>query len=1745
MPPLMGSSSLRFNRRRFDLSVECRRWLEKFPARPQEQITQPNIRNMKSNPNRNRAQLLVAAAVALANFSAVALDRTWSGGAASYTNAANWTGGVVPGSADVAINNNGTNNAVQINAGNPDWTVGALQAGGAGSGAFQQNGQTVAIQPGLRTIRLGTSAAETGVYTLNDGTLYYTNGMVAVGEIGTGILNVYGGNLTGNGVLAINAGDSMATANATMDGGFEKTGHTWFAQGFYTPDPSIGLPPEGATIVAASNATHSFTMAPSYTANNTVIVYSNSTSATITLSAPAAYAALSFMGAAGNIQGGAMAVSYTVVHADATTETGTLSIQDWFPASKTNLVIETRGRVQANGTVTQIIADNPSLLFHDVTLTNTTSPVTSIQLNHISGQGITCIAAVSGSSGGNFDPVAFTGYNADMIVEPVTQVDSSITSVLNQTAGNITVNSEMWIGNVGNGEYNLSGGTNSVGNWFAVGRSGGAGVINMSGGVLNKVGGGNFLIGTGYQSPIGGTPSGTINLSGGTINSTSGEFLVPENSPATGTLNVSGTGVLNVNNWLAIGRNGGAGILNLTNGLINKTGGGNIVIGAGGQGEVNQYGGTISNTTSQTWLGEGSFATWNMNGGTAVLGLLRIAHGGGNQSFMNLNGGDLTVSEISANTASYSELNLNGGTIRASGANANFLHDLTAVNLGAGGVTIDSQGFDIHVTQNLTDAGGGVTKVGSGTLTLAGAAAYSGATVINAGTLQISTASGGGSYTLADGTRYSLGVLALNAQVPMTSLTVGTVTLDFDMGLGGNNTTAPIGVSGAMTANGTITVNIPTGAFTTGIIPLISYGSSAGTATFAIGTLPVGVVGYVTNNTAANQVQLVVTAAAAPRWDGTFNGDWDINATANWVDLATAAPTVFQNGNPVVFNDNAAGTTDVNVVQDVQVSSLLVTNGALNYSISGNKAIGGTTGLTKQGSATLAIGNTNTFTGATMIQNGTLVVSNLANGGLPSAIGASSASAANLVIANGTLSYAGPTTTINRGVTLNGNNSTINTLGNLSVSGPVVAGTAGRLQKSGPGLLTYTGSGSNLLSGAVNPGLHVMEGPLLLNGPGAGQTNRVQNDAWIGGTPASGAALALTNTTLLVDGWIGLGRGNGTVGNVSTLTLNNSTLRSGNFSAGYDNGIVGNSATQAVTLNGSSLIYNNGTFHLAESAGSYATLTLNDSSVWTNRGDANLTGSGGNRGAVVNINNNAILGSNNRIEIGRGGSTGTVTVANSGKLLVNAWFSVGNGNAGNGTLIVKDSGNVYCNDLNITDTGTSIGSMTVQDNAFVNGGTVFIGKASGTVANATISGGTVNSRGNFILGNSSASQGTVNQSGGLVTISGELWLGQTGATGTWNQVSGTVISTNWIAIGRQGSSTGNYTISGGLLAELDPADRFLVGSGGAGTLNISGTAQVFAVGDMQLAENGSGSGLVNLDGGALIVRRIYRGAGPGTFNFNGGTLLASNVVNSDFFSGLTAANVKSGGAIIDSGANVIAINQALLDGTGGGGLTKLGSGTLYLNGINTYTGPTLVNAGTLGGTGTIVGSVTVASGATLAPGTSIGTLTVGGAVSLSAGSTSVMEISKNAGTNDLVTGATAITYGGTLVIKNLGGVLAVNDTFKLFDAASFSGSFSSVVSQTPGQTVTWDPSKLNVDGTVKVLSVVSTPVTLSSVVSGNNLNLSWPASQLGYRLEVQTNSLAVGVNNNWVTVPGSTSVTALSVPIVTGNPTVFYRLVFP
>jgi autotransporter-associated beta strand protein len=137
-----------------------------------------------------------------------------------------------------------------------------------------------------------------------------------------------------------------------------------------------------------------------------------------------------------------------------------------------------------------------------------------------------------------------------------------------------------------------------------------------------------------------------------------------------------------------------------------------------------------------------------------------------------------------------------------------------------------------------------------------------------------------------------------------------------------------------------------------------------------------------------------------------------------------------------------------------------------------------------------------------------------------------------------------------------------------------------------------------------------------------------------------------------------------------------------------------------------------------------------------------------------------------------------------------------------------------------------------------------------------------------------------------------------------------------------------------------------------------------------------------LEGGVTLARALtIHGAGPD----NSGAL--KNVSGANAWSG--AITIGTGGARIENadagnaltlsggittaagkdltlgGAGNIIVTNGVI--SGGGSVTKDGSGTLELAGANTYTGPTTLNAGTLKVTGSIANGsmVTVNSNATL------------------------------------------------------------------------------------------------------------------------------------------------------------------------------------
>ena len=205
----------------------------------------------------------------------------------------------------------------------------------------------------------------------------------------------------------------LPATTASLDNGPANTGASFYEQGYYVNDTTTGLPPAGTTIVSAAAADHSFTFAPDYTLNNAVLIDPTITNATITVTVPAAYSALSFLVAAGN---GAETIVCKVHHQDNSIDTGTFVIPDWFNNTPVAYTANGRCDVQAR-TFDNIGAGNPRLYTKDLTLGNASSPVTSIDFTRSGSGGHGAIFAVSGSSGAQFDPIAFTGYNKDMIVE--------------------------------------------------------------------------------------------------------------------------------------------------------------------------------------------------------------------------------------------------------------------------------------------------------------------------------------------------------------------------------------------------------------------------------------------------------------------------------------------------------------------------------------------------------------------------------------------------------------------------------------------------------------------------------------------------------------------------------------------------------------------------------------------------------------------------------------------------------------------------------------------------------------------------------------------------------------------------------------------------------------------------------------------------------------------------------------------------------------------------------------------------------------------------------------------------------------------------------------------------------------------------------------------------------------------------------------------------------------------------------
>jgi fibronectin-binding autotransporter adhesin len=414
-----------------------------------------------------------------------------------------------------------------------------------------------------------------------------------------------------------------------------------------------------------------------------------------------------------------------------------------------------------------------------------------------------------------------------------------------------------------------------------------------------------------------------------------------------------------------------------------------------------------------------------------------------------------------------------------------------------------------------------------------------------------------------------------------------------------------------------------------------------------------------------------------------------------------------------------------------------------------------------------------------------------------------------------------------------------------------------------------------------------------------------------------------------------------------------------------------------------------------------------------------------------------------------------------------------------------------------------------------------------------------------------AAQGTTT----LASAARPLVIGNTGNAGGRLLITGGTLSlagaTQPAVIGTNGTD-GAIEITGGLfqgsavvlemagLANNNPPGP------GTGTITISGGEAVIPL--ISVSNNASSVATFNLNGGTFTLGALTVGTlANSSIRFNGGTLRPS-FASATFLQNFDAADVRNGGAVIDTAGFATTIAQALRhsviagDAAIDGGLRKLGSGTLTLSGSNTFTGPTVVEAGTL-----LLGNSAALSASTFNT-ASAGTLSFGSLTSATFGGLSgsgglVLENADPtpaAVTLSLGGGNTASSYGGNL--SGAGGLEKVGTgTLTLSGTNSYSGNtavnagtlaITSIAAlpgyETPGRVSVAANAMLLVPNAVDNVAVAAI-LSNGSFASNARIGFDTAASNRTYATAITGSKALFKAGANTLTISGSNTLGAIRV----------------
>ncbi|MFG1465914.1 autotransporter-associated beta strand repeat-containing protein [Xanthobacter sp. DSM 24535] len=1029
--------------------------------------------------------------------------------------------------------------------------------------------------------------------------------------------------------------------------------------------------------------------------------------------------------------------------------------------------------------------------------------------------------------------------------------------------------------------------------------------------------------------------------------------------------------------------------------------------------------GVISGTGALTKTGAGTLTLTGDNayaGGTTIsAGTLQLGDGGTSGSII----GDVTNNSVLAFNSS-DDLSY-GGVISGSGAlqqNGTGTTILTADNTYAGVTTITAGMLQLgnggtsgsivgdivnngvlafDRSNDLSYAGaisgtGSLSKFGAGTLTLTAANTYSGGTIIDAGTLSISSDTNLGN---ASGSLIFNGGTLENTSAFTTTRAI---TLAAD---GTLRTTTDLTASGVISGAGALT---KTGA---GTLTLTGANSYTGGTTIGAGTLQIGdggTSGSITGNVVNNGV-LAFNLSNTLTFAGAISGSGALQQNGTGTTLLTGASTytgaTAVNAGTLVVN-GSIGTGPVSVANGATLTgagsiggavnvqdggTLAGTNGstlgmgalALNATSNVDVVLGAPSGTLFDVSGDLTLDGTLNLTGAPgfgtgvyhLIEyGGSLTDNGLALGSQPldftTAINTATAQQVNLTV------YADPTRT------------------QFWQGGSDPVGGSGTWTATGTNWLNADGSMSTLWGG-VQGIFHGTPGTVTVEGTQAFESLEFVVDGY-SLVAGSGGALAPTGmahlwaegartTATLATPITGAGGivkiGAGTI----VLTANNTyaggtAVHAGTLSVSADNNLgaaTGGLAFDGGTLENTSAFTTGRAITLNSGGGTLRTTTdLTASGVISGAGALTKTGAGTLTLTGANSYTGGTTIGAGTLQIGDGGTSGSITgnVVNNGVLAFNLsnTLTFAGAISGSGALQQNGTGTTLLTGASTYTGATAVNAGTLVVNGSIGTGPVSVANGA-TLTGAGSIGGAVNVQdGGTLAGTNGSTLGmgalalnaTSNvdvvlgaPSGTLFDVSGDLTLdgtlNLTGApgfgTGVYHLIEyGGSLTDNGLALGSQplDFTTAINTATAqqvNLTVYADPTrTQFWQGGsdpvGGSGTWTATGTNWLNADGSMSTLWGG--------------VQGIFHGT-PGTVTVEGTQAFESLEFVVDGYS-LVAG---SGGALAPTGMAHLWAEGARTTATlatpitGAGGIVKIGAGTIVLTANNTYAGGTAVHAGTL------------------------------------------------------------------------------------------------------------------------------------------------------------------------------------------------------